>query len=252
MSIATAITNAQNKVAAAYTAVSNKGGTLPATQNLSNLATAIGSISGSSDLPNFVSIGVSTFTDNSITKIRDHAFSNCNHTNVTNPITTISCSNVTEIQAYAFQYCDDLVTAYFPALQKIYTHAFDGCANLEQIDLSLITAVSSSGSSLKSTFQDCSKLTQVVFYSHAEISYSKGMQYAFSFCTHLASVSFPALTSTSFGSYTNQFNSMLDHVTGCTVHFPSNLQSVIGSWTDVTAGFGGTNTTVLFDLTATT
>lgn len=44
MTIASAITNAQNKVAAAYTAVSAKGGTLPATQNLTNLTTAIGSI----------------------------------------------------------------------------------------------------------------------------------------------------------------------------------------------------------------
>lgn len=45
MSIATAITAAQGKVANAYTAVSNKGGTLPATQNLNNLPTAINSIS---------------------------------------------------------------------------------------------------------------------------------------------------------------------------------------------------------------
>ena len=44
MSIATAITNAQGKVANAYTAVSGKGGTLPATQDLSNLPTAINSI----------------------------------------------------------------------------------------------------------------------------------------------------------------------------------------------------------------
>ena len=45
MSIATAIQNAQQKVADAYTAISNKGGTLPATQNLSNMPTAIGTIS---------------------------------------------------------------------------------------------------------------------------------------------------------------------------------------------------------------
>lgn len=44
MSIASAITNAQQKVANAYTAVNNKGGTLPATQDLSNLPTAITSI----------------------------------------------------------------------------------------------------------------------------------------------------------------------------------------------------------------
>ena len=45
MSIQTAIENAQQKVANAYTAVDNKGGTLPATQDLANLPNAIGSIS---------------------------------------------------------------------------------------------------------------------------------------------------------------------------------------------------------------
>ena len=48
MSIASAITSAQQKVAAAYTAISNKGGTLPATQDLANMPTAINSISTSS------------------------------------------------------------------------------------------------------------------------------------------------------------------------------------------------------------
>ena len=78
--------------------------------------------------------------------------------------------------------------------------------------------------------------------------------YGLNYCfrnTKITSLSFPALTQTSFGNYTNCFNNMLYCVTGCTVHFPSNLQSVIGSWSDVTKGFGGTNTTVLFDLTAT-
>lgn len=68
----------------------------------------------------------------------------------------------------------------------------------------------------------------------------------------LKEICFPSLNSSSFGSYTNQFDNMLRGVTGCTVHFPSNLQSVIGSWSSVTSGFGGTNTTVLFDLPATT
>ena len=44
MTIASAITSAQNKVAAAYESVNTMGGTLPATQNLSNLPTAIESI----------------------------------------------------------------------------------------------------------------------------------------------------------------------------------------------------------------
>lgn len=44
MSIASAIATKQQQVADSYTAVSNKGGTLPTTQNLTNLATAISSI----------------------------------------------------------------------------------------------------------------------------------------------------------------------------------------------------------------
>lgn len=44
MTIASAITTKQQQVADSYTAVSNKGGTLPQVQNLTNLATAIDSI----------------------------------------------------------------------------------------------------------------------------------------------------------------------------------------------------------------
>ena len=46
MSIATAIQNAQNKIANCYTAIANKGGTIPATQDLANMPNAINSISG--------------------------------------------------------------------------------------------------------------------------------------------------------------------------------------------------------------
>lgn len=50
MSIASAIQNAQQRVANAYTAISNMGGTLPATQDLANMPTAIASIpTGGSD-----------------------------------------------------------------------------------------------------------------------------------------------------------------------------------------------------------
>ena len=68
--------------------------------------------------------------------------------------------------------------------------------------------------------------------------------------TSLQDIYFNSLKSTSFAT-TDVFEDMLYRVTGCTVHFPSNLQSVIGGWSDVVGGFGGTNTTVLFDLPAT-
>ena len=50
MSIATAITNAQNKVAAAYSKCNEKGATMPATQDLSHLANCINSIQTGSSM----------------------------------------------------------------------------------------------------------------------------------------------------------------------------------------------------------
>lgn len=87
---------------------------------------------------------------------------------------------------------------------------------------------------------------------------SSGLYYAFA-STSLKTLSFPALSpvfyllqpSRSGNSYivaTNQFNNMLTSVNNCVVHFPSNLEEVIGEWDSVVNGFGGTNTTVLFDL----
>ena len=101
-------------------------------------------------------------------------------------------------------------------------------------------------------FYGCTGLTSVDLSSLTTINGSYAMYGVFRACTSLTNISFPALTSTGFGSYTNQFKYMVRGVKGCTVHFPSNLQSVIGSWSDVTNGFDGTNTTVLFDLPATT
>ena len=129
--------------------------------------------------------------------------------------------------------------------------AFRDCTGLTSVDLSSLTTVSGS-QAMYYAFYNCTGLTSVSFPSLTTVEGNYAMQGAFYGCTGLTSLSFPTLTSTSFGSYTNQFNSMLYGVTGCTVHFPSNLQSVIGSWTSVTSGFNGTNTIVSFDLPATT
>lgn len=127
---------------------------------------------------------------------------------------------------------------------------FSNCTNLETVSFSSIESCSSR-EGFGYIFSNCSKLTSVDFSKLNSIPQRTVFKNAFSNCTSLTSVSFPSLKSTSFGSYTNQFSNMLSGVTGCTVHFPSNLQSVIGSWSDVQNGFSGTNTVVLFDLPAT-
>lgn len=91
-------------------------------------------------------------------------------------------------------------------------------------------------------------LTTVDLHSLSYIN-SNGLAWAFSGCSALTEISFPALTTNSFAN-NNVFDSMLLGCEGVTLHFPSNIQSeveALSSYPD----FGGTNTTVLFDLPAT-
>lgn len=62
MTIASAIQAKQQQVVDSYTAVSNKGGTLPATQNLTNLATAISTIPSGGSAPVITSLNVTPTT----------------------------------------------------------------------------------------------------------------------------------------------------------------------------------------------
>lgn len=241
MSIASAILAKQQQIADSYTAVSNKGGTLPATQNLNNLPTAINSIPSGNiiGVPREISSGVyqmptSSFTFNLPSNVTDVGYQGLQYVLSSSlGLTSVDLSNLTTLSG-----------------GHALSAAFSFCNNLASVNFSNLATISGS-EALLHTFNSCISLTSVTFPSLASINADRAIVSAFANCTFLTSISFPALTSTSFGTYTNQFDDMLSGVTGCTVHFPSNLQSVIGSWTSVSAGFSGTNTTVLFDLTAT-
>lgn len=162
-------------------------------------------------------------------------------------------SNITSIGNNSmynlFEKCTRLTSVNLNNITAIKTNAMYGtfryCSNLTSVDLSKVASVGSAG--LYNAFFNCLKLTSVNLSSLTSIG-NQGLASAFASCYKLTTLSFPALTSNSFGSYTNQFNMMLQSVSGCTVHFPSNLESVIDSWSDVTKGFSGTKTVVLFDL----
>jgi len=127
----------------------------------------------------------------------------------------------------AFEYCTNLANISFPKLTKIegwncFTCAFKDCTGLTTVDFPLLADLNWSGSCLNNAFENCTSLT---------------------------SVSFPALdTGKLTGDNAGYFNNMLSGITGCTVHFPASCESTLSNWDDVTNGFGGTNTTVLFDL----
>ena len=201
------------------------------------------------------SVDLSSLTTTSGINAMQGAFNYCFNLTSVDLSSLTTTSGIYAMQG-AFGSCTSLTSVDLSSLTTIsgvyaMQSAFDSCISLTSVDLSSLTTMSGD-SAMQGVFRNCSGLTSVDLSSLTTISGDSAMRSAFSNCTSLTSLSFPALTSTSFGSYTNQFNSMLSGVTGCTVHFPSNLQSVIGSWLDVTSGFGGTNTTVLFDLPATT
>lgn len=172
-------------------------------------------------------------------------------------VTSISFDSLQSVGQYglwfAFSNCTNLISVNLSSLQSIGVESmhsvFQNCGSLTSVNLSSLQSIGDAG--LQSAFYGSTFLTSIDLSNVTSIG-SSGLYGAFKDCASLTSLSFPALKSDSFGSYTNQFSYMLDGVTGCTVHFPSNLERVIGSWSDVTNVFAGTNTTVLFDLPATT
>lgn len=169
-------------------------------------------------------------------------------------ITGFSAPNLTSINAN--NACEKMfsgstiTTADLSAVVSIgfYNTCQDMFSNsaLSSIDFSSLESISGTNT-FNNAFRSCLYLTSISFPKLDSITASDAFYQAFK-SSGITTISFPALKSTSFGSRTDQFRNMLSGVTGCTVHFPSNLQAVIGSWADVTAGFGGTNTTILYDL----
>lgn len=189
-----------------------------------------------------------------------HAFDGCyalTSVDLSSLITTVGTDTGEYSMQYIFYNCWDLTSVNLGSLTTAGPHslsnAFYGCRSLTtvgsnsaaSVNLGSLATVGPNGFS--SAFRGCTSLTSAEFSSLTTMG-SSSFSYAFNGCSHLTSLSFPALTTSSFGTATNQFNNMLNSVTGCTVHFPAAIQSTIESWPDVIAGFGGTNTTVLFDL----
>ena len=200
-----------------------------------------------------------------------------------NTATSFNLNGATDVGyyalAYAFHYCSNLTSVDLSSLTTLsgyyaMTNCFSSCTGLTSIDLSSLTTISGnsamsgcfssctgltsvdfpslttvSGLSAMSTcFWNCTNLTSVDLSSLETIGGGSAMSYCFQTCSNLTELRFPALQS--FGTSTStvsQFNNMLYGITGCTLHFPSNMQSEVERRTGY-PNFGGRNTVVLFDL----
>ncbi len=224
--------------------------------NLSNVTSISeeGLCSAFQDCLNLTSVDLSNLTDIGPSGL-SNTFNDCRK------LTLVNLSNVKNVGSSglssAFNTCSTLESVDLSNvvnIDQLGLHStFYACSNLVSIDLRNLKSIGKSGFHM--AFYNCSNLVSVNLSNVSSIDQS-GLTGAFQGCTKLTSLSFPALNTGSFtnsyGSYTNQFSDMLRDVTGCTVHFPCALEDVIGSWSDVINGFGGTDTIILFDLNSAT
>lgn len=197
-----------------------------------------------------IAVDMSTITTASGQNAAYWAFYNCGNLASIDMRSLTTVSGTSAMQSIC-QGCRNLTSVNLSSLKSVtslqgMSNAFSSCRSLASIDLSSLTTLS--GSSCMSGAFAYATVTSVTFTSLTTLTGSKALNTAFSNCGSLQSLYFPALTSSSFGSYTNQFDTMLRYTSGVTVHFPSSIQSTIGSWASVTSAFGSTNGSVLFDL----
>lgn len=265
MSIASELTTLEGYIDDAYNAVSAKGGTLPANKNMSSLSTAIGSISGGGA----VSYGLprTKSADGTTLSAADSGY------------TYTTPSGITTIGAKALQYAfygdKNISHANLSAITTLsggycLSHAFESSA-LASVDLSALTNVGSGGG-LSYAFKDCIDLTTIAVGSQSgfpatsnafaygcsgctslttatinmKSMFQQACRNAFENCTSLTSVSFPVLSSINSTHKNNVMSNMLAGCSNVTVHFPATMQATVSTISDLT--FGGTNTTVLYDL----
>lgn len=169
-------------------------------------------------------------------------------------------SSISGLRQFIY-YCQYLVTASFPKLKTVsgnygIAYLVYYCSALTTFSLPALEEASGT-SACQGLCQYCSSLETVYLQKLSDISGANTFNTAFTSCPKLQHIYFNGLTTTSFGSYINQFNNMFNSASMQTsgnvnVHLPSNLQSTIAGLTGY-PNFGATagRVTLLFDLTAT-
>lgn len=151
--------------------------------------------------------------------------------------------------SYMFYNCIGLTDVDMPALVSCtewgcFASCFYGCSSLTSINLgSLVYATESCFSE---SFTNCTDLSSVNLSKLIKIG-NYCFSSAFTNCTSLTTLSFNNLAYTT-EDISYSFDGMLTGCDGVTVHFPAEWQTDMENWESVQNGFGGTNTTILWDL----
>ena len=185
------------------------------------------------------------------------------------------CTGITSVDMSGLQTVGNVETTYYEGGRN-FEEMFAGCTSLVSADLSGLTHILNGQQNMMRMFSGCTNLTTVnlsnlvslrgmqhfsyfientnvetlSFDSLNDLGYSIGMSCVGANATNLKHIYFPALTTNSFNGKKDHFGTAVQKVTGCTIHFPSNLQSIIPTMSGY-PNFGGTSTIILYDLPAT-
>lgn len=133
--------------------------------------------------------------------------------------------------------------------ENIFSNCCENCTSLEFVDLPVLEEIKGTGASFYRIFMNCTKLKTLQFKSLKTLA--TGLTEMCYGCSSLESIWFYALTDI---STTNGFYNMVRYITGCAIHLPMGIDST-STYTVAQLGtypnFGGTNTTVLFDIVTT-
>lgn len=194
MSIASEITRITGNIADSYTAISGKGGTLPANQNSDNLASAITTIPSG---------GAGTKYNTDINCFLGNIDSNGVLQNASAPSNLVftgvkkigSITPETGVLFRRFQGLASVVSASFPDLEQIEDYrmqnCFYGCSNLESLSFDKLSSITGSYAFANCCY-NCTKLTTLNMSNLATINGSDAMMNAFYGCTSLVSARIPA------------------------------------------------------------
>ena len=198
--------------------------------------------------------GTTTIAPNSMS----YAFYKCTG------LTGIDFTGVTTISNDALYQCcngcTNITSVSFPNVTTIgylgCNNTFRGCTGITSVSFPELTTIDRRG--LYYTFYSCTGITTATFPKLTSIPYEEVFDYTFGDNNNITDIYFPALTTTSFGSYTNQFANIINSTATTKFHFPSNLASVTFLYNSSTSSatradkFGSSVCSILFDLPATT
>lgn len=179
MAISNVIASMYSNVDNAYSAIATKGGTIPASKNLYNLASAIDTISGGGGddkSPEIIMRTISEYNDvnGDVTQVGSYAFNGCGN------LTSVNFPNCSNIGKFAFANCTNLTSISAPNCLLLDSSALAGCSNLTSVN-----------------FPKCERIEERAFANDTNLrnvnlqSVSYVGMYAFSSCKSLFSISLP-------------------------------------------------------------